>query len=75
MARKKRAAVQVEMCECSTCKQVARVEPGKEHAYCRGFGIVKPLPAMFADLKNPKRMGKWVPIQVSVPSKEEVPEA
>jgi hypothetical protein len=48
-------------CECSSCGQVASVEPNKEHAFCRGFKIVKPLPAMFSDLKNPKRMGKWVP--------------
>jgi hypothetical protein len=62
MASKKKAPVVVVKCECSTCKQVAIVEPGKVHHYCHGLkGIVKPLPDMFKDLKGPHK-GTWAPI-------------
>jgi hypothetical protein len=48
-------------CQCSVCEQVAFVEPGKAHHFCRGIeqSIVDKLPAQFKDLTNPKRKGVW----------------
>ena len=51
----------VAKCRCSTCQQVAFVEPGKAHHYCRGLEqtLVDRLPVEFKDLTNPKRKGTW----------------
>lgn len=48
-------------CQCTTCNQVAYVEEGTVHYHCNGIKLVKPLPAMFRDLKHPdpKRKGVW----------------
>lgn len=65
---KKKMPVRVEKCECSGCGQEAHVVPNKSHEVCRGFRLVKPLPVLFHDLKNPKRVGQWIPITSSEPT-------
>lgn len=45
-------------CQCSKCGQVSHVVPQTEHAFCRGFKIHKPMPAMFANLCS-KVKGTW----------------
>jgi hypothetical protein len=47
-------------CECSRCGQVAHVEPYNSHVFCRGFKVVKPLPALFDKLQG-KNKGMWTP--------------
>ena len=58
MAKKIKVKVQTQKCECSKCGQVSFVEPNTQHAFCRGFKIVKPLPALFLDLHG-KNKGTW----------------
>lgn len=62
MAKKSKVKTVVVKCECSRCGQVASVEANKAHVFCRGFKIVKPLPALFSELSNPNKKGTWVPI-------------
>lgn len=66
MAKKKKTKTPVVSCKCSSCEQVATASPNKAHAFCRGFKILKPLPAMFSDLKNPNKQGTWIPIDKEV---------
>lgn len=58
---KKSAGVKVEPCECSKCGQKSSAQPNTPHAFCRGIKLLKPLPAMFADLRKPVK-GTWLPI-------------
>jgi hypothetical protein len=60
MAKKIKIKVQTVKCECSKCGQVSFVEANTQHFSCRGFKIVKPLPAMFLDLHG-KVKGTWKP--------------
>lgn len=71
---KKKIKTVVVKCECSTCGQVAHVEANKPHAFCKGIrlSILERMPAMFRDLTNPNKKGKWVPIP---PPKQEEQEA
>jgi hypothetical protein len=61
---KKSAGVKVEPCVCSKCGQKSNAAPHSQHAYCRGFAILKPLPPMFANLRKPVK-GTWVPVSLS----------
>lgn len=54
----KKIVKSVVKCQCSKCGQVSHVSPQTEHAFCRGFKIHKPLPAMFANLCG-KVKGTW----------------
>lgn len=61
MAKGKKVPVRVVKCQCSTCEQIAFVEPGKPHVFCKGIrmSIIAMLPASFKDLTNPTRKGYW----------------
>lgn len=47
----------IKECLCSVCGKKDFVVPGSKHEQCRGFRIVKPLPQMFEDLRNPDNIG------------------
>jgi hypothetical protein len=68
---KKSTGVKVEKCACSKCGQVSNAAPNTPHAVCRGFRLLKPLPAMFAGLRNPVK-GIWTPVVMGVPVSVEV---
>ncbi len=74
---KKKVPVQVVKCVCSTCEQVAFVEPGKPHHYCKGIkqSIIAMLPPALKDLTNPTRQGTWQPwVAPALQSASSVPE-
>jgi hypothetical protein len=48
----------VSKCQCSACGQIASVVIGTQHFHCRGIRLLKPLPAMFSGLINPRK-GTW----------------
>ena len=60
MAKVKKTTVVVK-CECSVCGQVAHVEAGTQHHFCRGIRLVGPLPTMFMSLSKPDNKGTWQP--------------
>lgn len=62
---KMKKTVTVIKSQCSTCKQVAHVEPGKQHFYCNGIQVAKAMPThIYNTIKHPdeKRKGVWEPI-------------
>jgi hypothetical protein len=59
--KSKSKGVKVEKCMCDKCGETANAQPSTPHAFCRGFRLLKPLPPMFAKLRNPVK-GTWLPV-------------
>lgn len=66
MAKSKSKGVKVEKCECSKCGEKATAQANTPHAFCRGFRLLKPLPPMFAKLRQPVK-GIWLAIEAPIP--------
>jgi hypothetical protein len=62
MAKRAKVKTVVVKCQCSTCEQVAFVEAGKPHVYCKGLPqrIIDKMPATMRGITNPNRKGTWV---------------
>ena len=70
---KKKIRTIVKKCVCSTCGDIAFVEPGLQHFYCKGLekSFLAKLPASMRNMTNPGRKGTWVlyeaPVQAPQP--------